>query len=464
MGAIRFTNLTGAVEIGSNCYLLELGGKRILLDAGSHPKKSGIEAGPRLDLIPDDSVDAIVMSHAHQDHIGSLPIAMRRHPRAPVLMTEATRKIGQVMLHNSVNVMLSEKNAAQSEEPVLFTHREVDGGEKRWLGRPLNQRFDVTGERAGGEAQDVTIEFYDAGHILGSAGTLIRSEGRTVFYAGDVQFEDQTISRAASFPDFADEPCDVMIMESTRGDRETPAGFTRAGEQERLAEAINATFARGGCVMIPLFALGKTQELLGMFHEFRQRGQIRRDCPIYIGGLGTKLTDIYDKLAARTPRLHPNLDLLNTIAPFTVGGQNAEEIRLRPGRIFALSSGMMTEKTLSNVIARQFLTRPENAILFVGYADPDSPAGRLRAAKPGDMISLAPDHLPEPLHCPVESFNFSAHASRESIRAYVNRAKPKKLILVHGDPNAVCWLTTVLHADLPQMEIIAATPGVALEV
>ncbi len=463
MGAIRFTNLTGAVEIGSNCYCLELGGKRLLLDSGAHPKKSGFDAMPRLDFIVDDSVDAIVMSHAHQDHIGALPVAMRRHPRAPILMTEPTRQIGQVMLHNSVNVMMAEKNAAQSEVPLLFTHREVDSGEKRWLARPLNQRFDVTGERAGGEGRDVTVEFFDAGHILGSAGTLIRSEGRTVFYAGDVQFDDQTISRAAAFPDFANEACDVMIMEGTNGEREKPAGFTRAGEQERLIAAIQGVFARGGCVMLPLFALGKTQEMLAVFYEARLRGQLKRDCPIYIGGLGTKLTEIYDKLASRTPRLHSKLDLLDAVRPFTVGRENAEELRLRPGRIFALSSGMMTEKTLSNVVARQFLSRPENAVFFVGYADPDSPAGRLRASKPGEEISLAPDHRPEPVRCPVEVFNFSAHASRESIRAYVNRARPKKLVLVHGDHNAIGWLATTLRADLPQTEVIIPSPGVALE-
>ena len=81
MSTIRLTNLTGAVEIGANCYSLEIAGKRILLDAGSHPKKEGNDALPRLDLLEDNSVDAIVVSHAHQDHIGSLPVAMRRHPR-----------------------------------------------------------------------------------------------------------------------------------------------------------------------------------------------------------------------------------------------------------------------------------------------------------------------------------------------------------------------------------------------
>jgi Cft2 family RNA processing exonuclease len=462
MGAIRFTNLTGAVEIGSNCYLLEHGGKRVLLDAGFHPKKSGADGLPCLELIADDSVDSIILSHSHQDHLGSLPVAMRKHPRATVLMTEATRLLSEVMLHNSVNVMMAEKAANESSEPLLFTHREIDGGLRRWLGRPLGQRFDITGERTNESDPSLSVEFFDAGHILGSAGTLLRAEGRSVFYAGDVQFDDQTISSAATFPDFADEPCDVMIMESTNGERMTPPGFTRQSEQERFAKAIQSALLRG-CLLIPLFALGKTQEALGMFYTFRRDGVIRQDCPIYIGGLSAKLTEIYDKLAQRVPRHFPKLDLLDDVDPYIVGGRNAADIRLKPGRIFALSSGMMTEKTLSNFVARQFLCRPENSIFFIGYADPDSPAGKLRAAKPGDLVSLGEDHAPEPLKCHMETFNFSAHSNREGIRVYVNRARPKKLILVHGDPNAIGWLAQTLQADLPETQVIIPAPGVTLE-
>ena len=462
MGAIRFTNLTGAVEIGSNCYLLEHGGKRVLLDAGFHPKKSGPDGLPRLELIADDSVDSIILSHSHQDHLGSLPVAMRKHPRATVLMTEATRLLSEVMLHNSVNVMMAEKAANESSEPVLFTHREIDGGLRRWMGRPLGQRFDISGERTNESDPSLSVEFFDAGHILGSAGTLLRAEGRSVFYAGDVQFDDQTISSAATFPDFADEPCDVMIMESTNGERMTPPGFTRESEQERFAKAIQSALLRG-CLLIPLFALGKTQEALGMFYTFRRDGVIRQDCPIYIGGLSAKLTEIYDKLAQRVPRHFPKLDLLDDVDPYIVGGRNAADIRLKPGRIFALSSGMMTKKTLSNFVARQFLCRPENSIFFIGYADPDSPAGKLRAAKPGDLVSLGEDHAPEPLKCHIETFNFSAHSNREGIRAYVNRARPKKLILVHGDPNAIGWLAQTLQAELPETQVIIPAPGVTLE-
>ena len=463
MTPILFTNLTGVMDIGANCYCIDVAGRRILLDAGYHPRKTGVDGLPRLDLIKDESADAIVLSHAHQDHIGSLPAAMRRHPRAPVFMTEATRQIGEIMLHNSVNVMLAEKAAGVTGYP-LFMHREVKSGMRRWVSLPLRQRFDLHGDRVGpaGEA-DVTVEFQDAGHILGSAGTLIRAGGRTVFYAGDVHFDDQTICRGADFPDFADEPCDVMIMEGTYGSRPMAEGFSRAGEEERLAAAIEEVFARGGCLLIPLFALGKTQELLALLHGLRVRGRLPRDCPIYIGGLSAKITEVYDKLARRTPRLRPELDFLNDVRPFVVSGQNVGDVRLRPGRIFALSSGMMMEKTLSNIVARQFLGRPENAIFFVGYTDPASPGGKLRDAAAGAGISLGADHAAEKIRCQIGSFNFSAHASRESIRAYVNRAKPRKLIFIHGEPASLEWLAATVRADLPETMVVLPAPGVPIE-
>jgi Cft2 family RNA processing exonuclease len=124
---------------------------------------------------------------------------------------------------------------------------------------------------------------------------------------------------------------------------------------------------------------------------------------------------------------------------------------------------MMTEKTLSNIFARQVLSDPRHALFFVGYADPDSPAGRLRRAAPGDMVQLSPEVPPQPLHCHVEQFNFSAHASRESLRAYVNQVRPKKIVLVHGDAGAIEWFRGTLAGDLPHSEILLPTPGVPLE-
>ena len=120
MGSITFTNLTRAVEIGANCYVIEIAGKRIVLDCGLHPKFDGEMAQPNLSLLADESVDAIVLSHAHQDHLGSLPVLMRRQSQAPVFMTEATRQLSDIMLHNSVNVMLKKKEDGVSEYPLFI--------------------------------------------------------------------------------------------------------------------------------------------------------------------------------------------------------------------------------------------------------------------------------------------------------------------------------------------------------
>jgi Cft2 family RNA processing exonuclease len=208
--------------------------------------------------------------------------------------------------------------------------------------------------------------------------------------------------------------------------------------------------------------LGKTQEALAMFHGFRRKGLLGL-CPIYIGGLGTKLTEIYDKLSHHTPRQRPDLQLLDAVAPFTMAGKAADATPFKGQRLYAISSGMMTEKTLSNAFARQVLSDPAQALFFVGYADPESPAGRIRAAKPGDIVQLSPEFPPQPLRCQVEEFNFSAHATRESLRAYVNKVRPKKVILVHGDAPAIEWFRQTLSADLPGSEILTPTPGVPLE-
>ena len=230
-----------------------------------------------------------------------------------------------------------------------------------------------------------------------------------------------------------------------------------------MGEAIRDAFARGGAVVMPLFALGKTQELLVMLHSFRKRGQIP-NCSIYIGGLGAKLTEAYDSLAHSAPRLRPEMQILDTIAPFVLAGRGAHDAPIKPGRIYALSSGMMTEKTLSHTFAQRILSNPEHSLFFVGYADPESPAGRIRAAAPGAALALDAEAGPKQIRCTVEQFNFSGHASRESILDYVSPLKPKKVLLVHGDPPAVAWFQESLKTALPGTEVVCPTPGVGLEI
>ena len=457
---MKFTNLTRQTEIGANSYYLEIGQHRVLLDCGMHPKNTGNYALPNFKAIADGKVDAILMSHAHQDHIGTLPLAMRRLPEARIFMTETTAEVGSVLLHNSVNVMTRQREEIGELMYPLFTHREIDRASERWHRCPLRQRISITGERAAQrENKTLTFEFFDAGHVLGSTGVLLRAEGQTIFYTGDVNFDGQTIMEAAAFPE---ENVDVLIMECTRGDHGKHEGWTRPSEERRLAEALVAAFEREACVLIPVFALGKTQEILAMLHKFR-RERLLPEFPIYIGGLSSKFTDIYDRRAHTTRRQLPRLKLMREVAPFVLNDETVRDTALRGGRVYVLSSGMMIPRTLSNVFARRIMENPQHSIFFVGYANPESPAGLLRDAGKGGEIALDPDKPPQRILCDVEQFQFSAHATRESLIDYAKRISPKKIVLVHGDPPAVEWMRATLSKELSGSEVIVPMPGVQCE-
>jgi len=447
---MEFVNLARDVEIGANSFLIRTRRRQVVLDSGMHPKREGGEALPDFTHLAEGAPDAIVVTHAHQDHVGSLPHLTRRNPKAKVFLTEATARIADVMLHNSVNVMFRQKEE-KGIDP-LFTHRSVELCREAWQPCQYRIRHDFSGERAD---DGDTFEFYPAGHILGAAGVLLRMDGRSIFFTGDVNFENQTLIRGADFPESG---VDVLIMETTRGDSPLPPGFTRAKEELRLAEAIRAGFEKGGAVTIPVFALGKTQELLGMLWKMRIKGLIPA-CPIYIGGLSTKISTIYDNFAADPQRQISELQLLHELAPYVLSGNDIASMHPRKRCIFALSSGMMTPNTLSNIFAKKILGDPNQTLLFVGYSDPDSPAAKIRSAAPGDPVTPDPRAPAIPLQCEVNEFNFSAHASRESLLKYAVALRPKKILLVHGDRPAAEWFQLSLFKDLPNTEVVIPEPG-----
>src|ERR1700736_2318180 len=195
-GPLKFINLTRRTEIGANSYYLEAAGQRLVLDSGMHPKEEGEESLPNFRALGDRQLDAIVLSHAHLDHVGTLPVLMRRQPNARIFMTEATAEIGNALLHNSVNVMTRQREELGTTLYPLFTHRETDRLADRWQTCPMRQTYTLAGERTSvRDADTLTFEFFDAGHVLGSAGVLLRSEGRAIFYTGDANFDDQTIAQ-----------------------------------------------------------------------------------------------------------------------------------------------------------------------------------------------------------------------------------------------------------------------------
>src|SRR5207247_2151493 len=195
---MKFINLARHTEIGANSYYLEAGGTRLILDCGMHPKDAGENALPNWKPIDRQTIDAILITHAHQDHIGTLPVLMRRQPHARVFMTEATSEIGSLLLHNSVNVMTRQREELGLTIYPFFGHRETDRASDHWHLCRYRQPYTTRGDQVG-EGNALTFEFWDAGHVLGSSGILLRAEGRTIFYTGDVNFDDQTIMQSAIF-------------------------------------------------------------------------------------------------------------------------------------------------------------------------------------------------------------------------------------------------------------------------
>jgi Cft2 family RNA processing exonuclease len=457
---MRILNLNPGDDIGASAWLVELDRHRLLLDAGMHPKREGQGGLPLYGLAGKAEVDAIALSHCHHDHVGSLPVAIRHFPKAHVLMTELSYFLVERVLHNSVNVMSRQRDELGIREYPLYTHDELDEIAARFQGFRYNREVEWAAfhkTRAG--AASPTLEFYDAGHALGSAGVMVRGQKQTLFYTGDVSFRDQTLLRGARFDDVT---ADVLLMETTRGGRAVPSGFTREKEIERLTQAIDQALRRKGCVLIPTFALGRTQEILALLALLMRAGRLRRQ-PIYIGGLGRVFTEIYDLEAHRAHRNHSNLKLTEALDLVVLEKNQAEHMKLTGGRLFVLTAGMMSEHTPAHNLALRLLGDERHAIFFVGYADPDTPGGRLKRARPGETFRFSASGGDATRRCEVQDFDLTAHANREDLLDFVDQVDPRVVVLGHGEPDARQWFEQRLRERHPRLKILSPKPGEGVE-
>jgi len=446
-----FKSLCRHAGIGANSYLLETPNARVVLDAGMHPKHEGMEAVPHYDFLAEGTADSIIITHSHLDHVGTLPVFLREQSQARIFLTPETAELASVMLHNSVNVMQAKRIEHGITEYPLFEHRELDRIVGSFEHRGIERPFDLD------EAGALRATFHDAGHILGSVGVTITGAGKRVMYTGDVNFEHSTLQKGALFPE---EPVDALIVETTRGAQERTKGYDRILEENAFAEAIARVIARKGSVLVPVFAMGKTQEVLGMLHRFKTEGLIPKNTPVHIGGLSTKMTHVYDRYSDVSRRHLPGFRFLKDMDIMDRDRKRKGPIPFGPGCIYALSSGMMSENTVSNIFARQgILENKRHGLFFVGYTDPETPGYRIREASPGDPVLLDPAYPPVPLRCETRSFDFSGHSTREAISDYIEKLRPKKTFLVHGDDDAVEWFRAETRRRLPDTEIIVPLPG-----
>src|SRR6266487_2966346 len=401
---MRIINLNPATDIGASAWFAEIEGHRLLLDAGTHPKHEGRESLPLYKVIAKEEVEAIALTHCHHDHVGSLPVALRHFPKAHALMTELSYFLIERVLHNSVNVMTRQRDELGIREYPLYSHDEVDDIAALFQGFRYNREIEWAAShllRPGFVSP--TLEFFDAGHALGSAGLMVRGQRETLFYTGDVCFHDQTILRRARFEDVR---ADVLIMETTRGNRSVPPGFSREGEVARLTAAIDRVLERKGCVLIPSFALGRTQEILALLALLMAEGKVPRQ-PIYIGGLGRVFTEIYDLESHRTHRQYPNLQLREALNLVVLEHGQAEKMKLTGGRLFVITAGMMSENTAAHNLALRMIGDESQAIFFVGYTDPGTPGGRVKAAARGETFLLSPSAGQVTKLCEIEDFDLT---------------------------------------------------------
>lgn len=435
--------------IGANSLYCQLGDFHFVIDSGLHPKQAGRQAAPDLRPLQGVALDLIIITHCHLDHIGSLPLLMRAFPDTPVVMTLPSRMLIDRMLHNSANVMVREREEKGVMDYPLFTHEEIERLMPRMHPHGFNNPKKFSGQR-----DEIEFTFHPAGHIAGAAGVEIVHKHRRLFFTGDVQFEAQRTLGAAKFPHAH---FDTLVTETTRGITERPPGKSRAQEVERLLDTINDTLQRDGSVLIPVFALGRMQEILAILHDAKKLGKLVSS-PIFATGLGLDLCDYFDEIAKKTGLVHFTRTILKDLKvrksprDLVPGKQPPEQ------GIYVVSSGMLVEKTPSYTVASCLLGGAKNAICFVGYADPDTPGGQLQAARSGDEFLFSAVHVKTKVRCTLEKFELSGHADREELVDFAVQCRPRSVVLTHGDPPARAWFMQELSEKLPHAKLLDPVP------
>ena len=192
-------------------------------------------------------------------------------------------------------------------------------------------------------------------------------------------------------------------------------------------------------------------------------GNLRKQ-PIYIGGLGRVFTEIYDLEAQRTHRHLQNLRLTAALNLQVLEKKQLEAMRLTGGRLFVLTAGMMSENTPAHDVAARMAEDERNAIFFVGYADPDTPGGRMKVSKPGEPFFFSPLAGEITRRCELDSFDLTAHANREDSLDFVGQVDPHTVILSHGEDASRQWFEEQIRARHPKIKVIQAGPGQTIEV
>jgi metallo-beta-lactamase family protein len=406
-------------------------------------------------------VDFVLLTHAHIDHSGLLPKLAKHGFRGPIYATPGTVDLSSIMLPDSgfiqeMEVERKNRKLSRAGQPLLnpiYTAADASNMQKQFLPRDYRQSFSP--------AQDISVTFHDAGHILGSSMAEIRytENGRSqkLLFSGDLGRYDQ--------PGIINDPAcidsaDYVVMESTYGNR-----LHRSGPEESapyLADVINKTLARGGNVVIPAFAVDRTQELLMMFYLMQEKGQISRNSVYVDSPLAVKATEIFarypqyfDEITAtcyhkegHVPFILPNLTYVYTVE---------ESIRLNKvggGAVIISASGMADAGRIKHHLKHN-LWRKESSVIFIGYQAEGTLGRRLidgekKVTIHGEQIDVKANI--------VNMDGFSAHADyREMLRWLAHfKELPQKIFITHGEETAALEFARKVTE---QTGVATETPG-----
>lgn len=442
-----------AQEVTGSCHILRVGGRTVLLECGLFQGRRSESRAKNAKLpVPVEEIDAIVLSHAHIDHAGRLPYLVAEGYTGSIWATSATRDLCAIMLADSAHIQEKDADflARHRNEFIEPLYRVEDATRtiERMIGMPYHKWFEVT--------DGVRAYFTEAGHILGSASVVLElREGEhftRVIFSGDIGRCGLPIIRDPEPPAFG---ADVILCESTYGNRDhEPVDGARA----ELARVVRETAARGGRVLIPAFAVGRTQELVYDLHTLRRAGEIP-EIPIFIDSpLATDATavfamhpEVFDESEALIRRTTQLFDF--PMVRFTRDVADSKKLNAMHGPMIIIAASGMVESGRILHHLRTGASDPRNTILIVGFQAEHTLGRRIVERRP--VLRIFGDDVP--LAAQVEVLNgYSAHADRTELHAWLRtvrahgvrdgRGRPS-VQLVHGEHEAQEAFAEQLRAD-----------------
>jgi metallo-beta-lactamase family protein len=451
--SITFWGAAG--QVTGSCHLVQMHGRRVLLDAGMF--QGHREESRRLNAeLPFDprQIDAVVLSHAHIDHAGRLPLLAARQYSGPIHATAATRDLCAVMLADAASIQesdfayLQKRGRAGPEAAPLYTVPDATRVQELMHGHPYDREFllDGLGMRA---------TFHEAGHILGSAAVAVtgdRAGEPRIVFSGDIGRYGQPIIRDPAPPKG---PVDALIVESTYA---LKSHGTLQDASELLAAIVHRVVSRRGKLLIPAFALGRTQELIYALHQLLTAGRIPA-LPIYIDSpLALEATDVF--------RMHPEIfdrgeSTIDTdprifdhrMVRFVKSVDESKSLNRIAGPAIIIAASGMAEAGRILHHLRNHGDDPNNTILFVGFQAEHTLGRRIKEGRPPYRI-FGEERA---INAEVVSIDgYSAHADKEELRRWVRDlgGPVKRAFCVHGEPAALVAMKQILHEEgIAQVDI-----------